>query len=112
MSRHVALRIVLSLVLLLSQQMAITHALSHWAGPAHGQQLLEEGDSRLSAAVAQDQSCDQCLSFAQLAGAVGADSCRFTPPASQRLAIAGPLPGGPFLDSHPAYRSRAPPFLA
>ena len=109
MSRRFAVRILLSLVLLLSQQMALSHALTHFAGGAHSQQTAE--DSRLSSAVAQDQSCDQCLSFAQLAGTVGSDQVRFAAPGGARLPIDGPLRAGPFLTSHPPFLSRAPPLL-
>jgi hypothetical protein len=111
MSRRIAIRFMLSLLLLLSQQMALTHAMSHWAGNAHVQQSAEE-DSRLSAAIAQDQSCDQCLSFAQLAGAIGADPWRFAIPSRVEGAVPGPIEGGPWTHAHPAYQPRAPPAIA
>jgi hypothetical protein len=106
MSRRIAIRIMLSLLLLLSQQMALSHAMSHWAGTAHSE------DSRLSAAVAQDQSCDQCLSFAQLAGAVGTDPCRFAPLVGTETALAGTAIS-PFVpDSRAPFEARAPPVIA
>lgn len=111
MSRKLAIRFMLSLLLLLSQQMVVSHAMSHWAGAAHVQQAGEE-DSRLSAAVAQDQSCDQCLALAQLAGAVGSEPFRFVPAAGDNIGILAPLHGGPFLAVHPYFRSRAPPALS
>jgi hypothetical protein len=111
MSRRIAIRFMLSLLLLLSQQMALSHAMSHWAGNPHVQQSAEE-DSRLSAAIAQDQSCDQCLSFAQLAGAVGADTWRFAVPGAAEAALPGPAARGPWIHSHPAFQPRAPPVLA
>lgn len=70
MRRRTILRVLLSLLLLTSQHMAFAHALSHWAGmlyPGFVQQQDDDRNSSLSAAVAQDQSCDHCLAFAQLA---------------------------------------------
>lgn len=74
MSRQVINRILLSLLLLLSQQMAFAHALSHWTGTLHGataQQHELDDSSSLSSAVAQDQTCDHCLALAQLAAPLG-----------------------------------------
>lgn len=75
MSRQVINRILLSLLLLLSQQMAFAHALSHWTGTLHGATVeRHEADdgSSLSSAVAQDQTCDHCLALAQLVAPLGA----------------------------------------
>ncbi len=75
MSRRSFFRVLLSLLLLISQQMSMSHAMSHLSGlgdyapQATSQQVA--GDA-LSSALAKDQSCHQCLAFAQLAGAVGA----------------------------------------
>lgn len=68
MNRQVINRILLSLLLLLSQQMAFAHALSHWTGTLHGTKAEqhESDGSGLSSAVAQDQTCDHCLALAQL----------------------------------------------
>lgn len=112
MSRRIAIRFMLSLLLLLSQQMALTHAMSHWAGAAHAQQVAGEEDSRLSAAVAQDQSCDQCLALAQIAGAVGSSEFRFVAAAGERLGISTAPTDGPFSPAHPPFHSRAPPALS
>ena len=73
MSRQVINRILLSLLLLLSQQMAFAHALSHWTGTLHSTELRQHGsgDNSLSSAVAQDQTCDHCLALAQLAAPLG-----------------------------------------
>ena len=57
MTRQAFIRVLLSLLLLVSQQMASSHAMSHLAGS------LERDD----AVLAQDQSCQHCLAFAQLA---------------------------------------------
>lgn len=73
MSRQVVNRILLSLLLLLSQQMAFAHALSHWTGTLHSASAERHAydDSSLSAAVAQDQTCDHCLALAQLVAPLG-----------------------------------------
>ena len=67
MIRRSVFRVLLSLVLLLSQQMAMSHALSHWSSQLGGpvaQQTAQ--DSELSSAFAHDRSCAQCLGLAQL----------------------------------------------
>lgn len=68
------LRVLLSLLLLVSQQMATSHAMSHWGAALSGGQAQAHsgGDAKdLSSAFAQDPTCDQCLAFAQLAGPLG-----------------------------------------
>jgi hypothetical protein len=76
MNRRSLIRVLLSLLLLLSQQMAISHAMTHWAGSreraAQLQKLSCAQDERgVGARFAQDQTCEQCLAFAQIASAVG-----------------------------------------
>ncbi|ATQ77321.1 hypothetical protein CR152_24480 [Massilia violaceinigra] len=75
MTRQFSIRILLSLLLLMSQQMATMHVMSHWSTASAGGQAQAEAQpqpdgegSALSRAIARDQSCDQCLAFAQLAG--------------------------------------------
>ena len=68
MTRQAFIRVLLSLLLLVSQQMASSHAMSHLAGS------ISRDDS--SSLLAQDQSCQHCLAFAQLAGPLAS-----TPPA-------------------------------
>lgn len=69
----------LSLLLVLSQQMGITHALSHLSDIRNGggQQQLRERDPSVSRALALDQSCEQCLAFAQIAAAFDTPSYTF-----------------------------------
>jgi hypothetical protein len=71
----------LSLLLLISQQMAMAHAVTHWAGSRHATNQLhistaQQQDS-VSSAFAQDQTCEQCLAFAQIAGAIGSPTRSF-----------------------------------
>ncbi|NHZ66328.1 hypothetical protein [Massilia genomosp. 1] len=107
MTRQSFIRIVLSLLLLMSQQMATSHVMSHWSS---AQQLTSHQDgSALSRAVAQDQSCDQCLAFAQLAGPLASHAHGFAftdPGATLAAAIA---PQGARARSLRAFEPRAPP---
>ena len=78
MSRQIFTRVLLSLLLLLSQQMASAHALSHLAGKIDGTvQLSQLDDGDLSSAFAQDQTCNQCLVFAQMATPLAASTPTF-----------------------------------
>jgi hypothetical protein len=113
MIRRSVTRVLLSLLLLLSQQMALTHVLTHWSGrsvPAVAERPV--GDASLSRSIAQDQWCDQCLSFAQIAGAVGSPSLDFVPfkPVSDALPPAAGQPA--CARTVCPFDSRAPPFLA
>ncbi|MCY0914537.1 DUF2946 family protein [Massilia antarctica] len=90
MTRQLAIRILLSLLLLLSQQMATTHVMSHWSSgsassqaQASAQAQPDQDGSGLSRAIARDQSCDQCLALAQLAGLLASHMHGFV------LAVAG-----------------------
>ena len=76
MHRRFFIRLLLSLLLLMSQQMVIAHAMTHWAGARDGTAQLQktgrgQDPRKVGAALAQHQTCEQCLAFAQIAGAVG-----------------------------------------
>jgi len=76
--------VLLSLLLLVSQQMAFAHAMSHWSGKLGTPHLAfvvdpAGADKDLSSSVAQDQSCSQCLVFAQMASAIGSTPRQFAP---------------------------------
>jgi len=82
MMRRRLVHVLLSLLLLASQQMAFAHAMSHWTGKlgtAVAAAVQADGDSDLSSAVAQDRSCFQCLAFAQMASAIGSTPRQFAP---------------------------------
>jgi hypothetical protein len=111
MSRQSFVRILLSLLLLMSQQMATSHVMSHWSvAQQSGPQAVRHQDgSALSRAVAQDQSCDQCLAFAQLAGPLAshAHGFAFTDPGS---ALRAPIaPQTARARALRAFEARAPP---
>jgi hypothetical protein len=59
-TRHILLRVLLALSLLVSQQMAMAHLVSHLSG-SHNESSGKQ--------VAGDQYCDDCLSAAQLGSA-------------------------------------------
>lgn len=114
MTRQSFVRILLSLLLLMSQQMATSHVMSHWrAGPAPSQAQLQPGaqadGSALLRAMAQDQSCDQCLAFAQLAGPLAShpNGFAYTDPGTTLLASITPQTAR--ARSLRAFEPRAPP---
>lgn len=118
MKRQAFVRVLLSLLLLVSQQMASTHVISHFAGSYErtvASAALSSnagGDEELSVAVTQHKNCSQCLAFAQLAGAISgqhASSPALAPDTYSPLAIAG---ADPATRITLAFRSRAPPALS
>ena len=101
----------LALLLVLSQQLGMAHAVSHWSDYRHtGEQVqLQDADATLSAGLALDHNCSQCLAFAQLASAVNTPDYTF--PACASRVPHGLVPGAPSLCQRTtcAYQSRAPP---
>ncbi len=68
----------LSLLLVLSQQLGIMHAVSHISAYREGtEQLADRDDSSSSRGAALDHNCSQCLAFAQLANALDTPSFTF-----------------------------------
>ena len=114
MTRPAFFRILLSLLLLLTQQMAATHAMSHWstlAGAPEASQAHQRGsdESDLSRAFALDQTCDQCLAFAQLAGPLGHTPRAFAPAELVSAAAVASLDQPACARTICVFRSRAPP---
>lgn len=64
----------LSLLLVLSQQMGISHGLTHWFGGERTHQAQSSRQERPQApdSLATDQGCVHCLAFAQIATALDA----------------------------------------
>jgi len=119
MNRRFFIRLCLSLLLLLSQQMAIAHAMTHWAGSRDGAAQLQKAGagqdvrgSGVGAAFAQDQTCEHCLAFAQIAGAVGSAprSVDFDAAASCATGPSATQPG--CARTTCAFQPRAPPSFA
>jgi hypothetical protein len=114
MMRRCIAHVLLSLLLLVSQQMAFAHAMSHWTGKlgsSHGATLVQlESGNDLSSSVAQDRSCGQCLAFAQMASAIGGDPRHFVPLDLQTERAAAFVATGAVPRTVCVFHSRAPPF--
>lgn len=113
MSRRALNHLLLAIVLLVSQQMAIGHVISHWgarasAALAHASADKEDGFSK---SVAQDQGCEQCLAFAQIATAIVQETRAFVAPSQGTWAIAELAPHSVCARAPCAFRSRAPPVV-
>ncbi|MBY0243505.1 MAG: hypothetical protein K2X55_29795 [Burkholderiaceae bacterium] len=104
----------LSLLLVLSQQLGMVHAISHWSDSRQSgqaaQQLqqpdLEKGGS---AGLALDHNCSQCAAFAQLASALPTQDYAFPAVAYSALAIALATAQPQRAPFTRPYDSRAPP---
>ena len=111
MTRQAFIRVLLSLLLLVSQQMASSHVMSHLAGALDrtAAMQLQPGDDGLSAALAQDQTCSHCLAFAQLSGALGSKAQVFALPDQTSFRIAAGATQHSGARTIFAFQSRAPP---
>jgi hypothetical protein len=106
--------VLLSLLLLVSQQMAFAHAMSHWTGRIVATHpvaaLVQAGaDKDLSSSVAQDGSCSQCLVFAQMASAIGSTPRQFVPLDLQAERAGGFVAAEAAPRTVCVFHSRAPP---
>ena len=112
MTRRSMFRVLLSLVLLLSQQMAMSHALSHWTSQLGGPVVQKAvGDAELSSAFAQDRSCAQCLGLAQLAAPLANAPLRFVAPEMADILALDTVGHPARIRLLRAFDSRAPPVL-
>jgi hypothetical protein len=116
MMRRRIVHVLLSLLLLVSQQMAFAHAMSHLTGKlggAHPVAALSQPDTDndLSSSVAQDRSCSQCLVFAQMATAIGSTPRQFAPLDLQDERIIALVTTEATPRTVCAFHSRAPPVL-
>jgi hypothetical protein len=111
MNRQVFFRVVLSLLLLLSQQMASAHALSHLAGKIGDVQQLHiaADDGEASSAAALDQGCNQCLGFAQLAGPLASTYRAFVAGDAAAVMVAARAVQAICARTVCVFQSRAPP---
>lgn len=107
MSRRLVLRVLLALQLLVAQQLAFTHALSHW-----GRGSAAAAESKATRLAVGEQLCEQCLAFAHIANAVGNDVLHFALPATLAARIALPDHVGVWPRTCCAFDSRAPPIRA
>jgi hypothetical protein len=107
----------LSLLLVLSQQMGIAHALSHWSGNGAGggtAQAARAGERQVSASksLALDQSCEQCLAFAQIGSALDTPVHCFPATRADAVAVIACAEQSCCRRTVCPFRSRAPPVLA
>lgn len=111
--------VLLSLLLVFSQQMGYSHALSHasaaTAAVQAAVQAAEPADDEVSTGITKlglDHSCAQCMAFAQIASAVDSRFHSFPLAFNSSVAVAfAPAP----LDCQRTicgFRSRAPPVLS
>jgi hypothetical protein len=103
----------LSLLLVFAQQMGITHAVSHLSDGRESvlqqAQGAGERDTSVSRNLALDQSCKQCLAFAQIASAI--DTPFYAFPAASHAAPVSLVRATPLACQRTvcAFQSRAPP---
>ena len=105
------LHVLLAVLLVLSQQLGMAHAVSHWSDfrSASEQQATDVDGSGLSAGLALDHNCSQCAAFASLASAIHTPSFTF-PSVDYSAPQAGvALPQLADARGARAYDSRAPP---
>lgn len=112
MTRQAFIRVLLSLLLLISQQMASSHVMSHLAGSldkAAVAQMQQGVDTELSDAFAQEATCQHCLAFAQLAGPLGSKTQLFDLPNPGSFHIAARAVHDSGARTILAFQSRGPP---
>jgi hypothetical protein len=100
----------LSLLLVLSQQLGIMHAVSHISAYREGtEQLQDRDDASATRGAALDHNCSQCLAFAQLANAL--DTPSFTFPTMEHKAPVVAIAEVPLACQRTVcvFNSRAPP---
>lgn len=109
MNRAFFLRVLLSLLLLVTQQMGASHAMSHWAGSDTTAQSQADATQAPSNEFAHDQGCAQCLAYAQVSAAVASPAHALPPLAP---AAFDPLAASRVADCARTvcvFQSRAPP---
>ena len=113
MTRQAFFRVLMSLLLLFSQQMATSHVISHWSGsletPALARLAQPSSDADQSNPLAKDQSCNKCLVFAQFAAPLGANALSYALPELASLPVDGAAVAAAHARTILAFQSRAPP---
>jgi hypothetical protein len=109
MTRRAFVRVLLSLLLVLSQQMAFTHAVSHWS-PASTSAKVSKGPAGQQGAV--DRLCEQCAAFAQIAGVISSETRSFAPSTPDSTLISTSEPNDACRRTVCMFDSRAPPATA
>lgn len=101
--RRLSLWLLLSLLLVIAQQGAVAHEISHYVDYLNQSQ---QNDKQSPA----DKLCEKCLAFAQIAGAVHAEPPVLALPALT-YDYTPVAPVAVIAAEAPAYRSRGPPLL-
>lgn len=108
--------VLLSLLLVLTQQMGFTHALTHWSAQRSGEavQLVSQVSAEDDSVKAQsfDQSCEQCLAFAQIGAPIGVHVSHLPARNNDALAVSAGPAQAPCRRTVCVFHSRAPPVLA
>lgn len=110
MSSRVIVQLLLSLLLLVSQQLAMAHGYTHVprVGSEQGQEQVKDNDDGTKAPAA-DHLCAQCLSADQLAYALGVPSYSFKAVAPSYLPLISATTLPACLQVVRAFQPRAPP---
>jgi hypothetical protein len=110
MKRSLFIRVLLSLLLLVSQQMAVSHAMSHWTGSTDKSENVQfDGKSKPSKVVAHEHSCAQCFAYAQLASTIGSSTYVWPAVDVQWMHLAALAPSADCARTVCVFQSRAPP---
>ena len=110
MQRSLILRILLSLLLLVSQQMAVSHAMSHITGLAEQTvQVQAGGKNTPSKELAHEAGCSQCFAYAQMASALGSPAYVLPVVAAQAFHQIVAVRSADCVRTVCVFRSRAPP---
>lgn len=103
------MRVLLSLALLASQQMATLHGISHWSGAAGSLSARQDDGGRPLKVLAHDASCAQCFAYAQLASAPGNSTFTYFAVHTVAVHLTSPATLADCARTVCAYHSRAPP---
>jgi len=101
--------VLLSLLLVLTQQMGFTHALSHWSAQTTAQASNDDDSPK---AQSFDQSCEQCLAFAQIGTPLDVHVHSFPVSGNDASAVAVDPALALCQRTVCVFHSRAPPVLA
>lgn len=107
MSSRVLVQLLLSLLLLVSQQLALAHGYTHFQRAGTGQ-LRDKGDGSTRTPAA-DHLCAQCVSAGQLAHALGLPSYHFKVAGNGYLPLAETRARPASAKAVLAFQPRAPP---
>lgn len=109
MIRQVSLRVLMSLLLLFSQQIATSHVLTHWAGSAETVSLSSLDAETDTARIATKDQCNKCLMLAQFAAPLATGVLSYAPPELPSLPVDGAAIAAAHARTILAFQSRAPP---